>query len=213
MADTSLIAVDIEEVLDRLTLYAQNLTGAFVCLGLDEIALPGGESAGDLALATLLKFLDPSDTSVTWSESRGQPTTSSVYVYLRKVLEHDFLDLMKKKSYQTTVYVDGYERESAEDEEKPAITLEQLAVDFGTPEGQMRKLERIHKIVKEFEDEPELKEIIELQMDPEGYNAFTNQELAKLLDTTVRDIEARKKRIKLRLKRILASMSLEAKHV
>jgi hypothetical protein len=58
-----------------------------------------------------------------------------------------------------------------------------------------------------------LKEIVTLQLAPEGYNAFTNQELSRLLDTTVGDIEARKKRIKLRLRKLAASRSEEGKHV
>jgi len=213
MAETSLIAVDIEEVLDRLTLHAQNLLGVAMCLGLDEIALPGGEGAGDLASATLLKFLDPLDTSVKWSEAREQPTTSTLLAYLRKVLERDFLDLLKKKSYQTTVYVDAVGCNDGQGEGKPGITLDQLAVEFETPEGKMLRLERVKWILKQFEEEPELKEIVELQLDPQGYNAFTNQELTQLLGTTVPDIEARKKRIKSRLRRLAASRSAEAKHV
>jgi DNA-directed RNA polymerase specialized sigma24 family protein len=213
MAETSLIAVDLEEVLNRLALHAQNLAGVCMCLGLDEIALPGGEGAGDLASATLLRFLDPEDTSVKWSEARGQPTTSSLLAYLRKVLEHDFLDLKKKKSYQTTVYVDVVDRDDKQGEEKAGITLDQLAAELETPEGKTLRLERVNWILKQFDGEPELKEIVELQLDPQGYNAFTNQELAELLSTTVRDIEARKKRIKSRLRRLAASHSAEAKHV
>jgi DNA-directed RNA polymerase specialized sigma24 family protein len=213
MAETSLIAVDIEELLNRLTLHAQNLVAGAVCLGLDEIALPGGESAGDLASATLLKFLDPSETSVKWSEARGQPTTASLLAYLRKVLEHDFLDLKRKKSYQTTVYVDAVDHDDKQEEGKAGITLDQLAAELETPEGKTLRLERVNWILKQFDAEPELKEIVELQLDPRGYNAFTNQELAELLSTTVPDIEARKKRIKSRLRKLAASRSREAKHV
>jgi len=44
--------------------------------------------------------------------------------------------------------------------------------------------------------------MLKLQLDDDGYNAFSNQELAQLLDTTVADIENRKKRVKTRLLRI-----------
>jgi DNA-directed RNA polymerase specialized sigma24 family protein len=213
MAETSLIAVDIEEVLNKLALHAQNLVGGAVCVGLNEVVLPGGEGAADLATATLLKFLDSQDSSVKWSEAKGQPTTSSLLAYLRKVLERDFLDLIKTKRYRTTVYVDAVAGEDEEGEGKPGITLDQLAVEFETPERKTLKAERVKWILKEFDAEPELKEIVKLQLDPEGYNAFTNQELSKLLDTTVGDIEARKKRIKLRLRKLAGSRSAEAKHV
>jgi len=213
MAETSLIAVDIEEVLNRLTIHAQNLIGGALCLGLDEIALPGGESAGDLAIATVLKFLDPSDNSVKWAEAREQPTTSSLLAYLRKVLERDFLDLIRRKSYRTTVYAEGTYAEDGHDEEKPGITLDQLAVEFETPEGKMLRLQRVKWVLQQFDAEAELKEIVKLQLDPEGYNAFSNQELAEILGTTVRDIEARKKRIKTRLKKLARSRGAGVEHV
>ena len=44
--------------------------------------------------------------------------------------------------------------------------------------------------------------MLKLQLDEDGYNAFSNQELAQILDTTVADIENRKKRVKTRLLRI-----------
>ena len=61
------------------------------------------------------------------------------------------------------------------------------------------KQERHAAIINEFSDVPEAQEILKLQLDEEGYNAFTNQELAGLLSTTVSDVENRKKRVKTRL--------------
>lgn len=213
MAEISLSAVDIEEVHHRLALHVQNLSTGAVCLGFDEIALPGGESARDLASATLLKFLDPQDNTVRWSDTKAQPTTASLLAYLRKVLERDFLDLVKSKRYQTTVYVDLIEGEDWEEDVKQGLTLDELAVAFETPEGQTLRHERVEWILKQFDAEPELREIVKLQLDPEGYNAFTNQELAALLSTTVGDIEKRKKRIKRMLRKLAVSLGLEAKHV
>jgi hypothetical protein len=64
------------------------------------------------------------------------------------------------------------------------------------------KQERKKAIIEEFSDDPPAQEILKLQLDDDAYNAFTNQELAELLDTTVDDIENRKKRVKTRLLRI-----------
>ena len=72
-----------------------------------------------------------------------------------------------------------------------------------TPEGTLLKKERVRTIIEAFSDDPKAGEIVRLQLDPEGYNAFTNQELASLLETTVDDIENRKKRVKNRLLQIL----------
>src|SRR6267143_6897854 len=152
MTEPSFAAVDFEEVLNRLVLYAQSLSAAMVCAGLQERILPGGESAEDLAMATLLKFVDPLNTSVKWSEQKAEPTTATVLAYLRKVLERDFLDLKKSKRYRTTVYVDAY----GDDEDEAGITLEQLAKMFETPEGEAQRRQQVEWVLKQFDLEPEL---------------------------------------------------------
>jgi hypothetical protein len=88
--------VDFEQVLYGLALHAQSLFTAAACLGWrDELVLPGGDSAADLVSDTLLKLLDPFNTSVTWSATKGPPTTAGVLAYLREVLKRDFLDLVR----------------------------------------------------------------------------------------------------------------------
>ena len=42
------------------------------------------DSAADLVSTTLLKLLDPFKTSVTWSSTKGPPTTAEVLAYLRE---------------------------------------------------------------------------------------------------------------------------------
>src|ERR1700735_958910 len=42
------------------------------------------DSAADLVSATLLTLLDPFNTSVTWSSTKGPPTTAEVLAYLRE---------------------------------------------------------------------------------------------------------------------------------
>ena len=70
--------IDFEQALYRLALHAQSLFTAAACLGRAQVVLPGGDSAADLASATLLKLLDPLDTSVTWSPTKGPPTTAGI---------------------------------------------------------------------------------------------------------------------------------------
>jgi hypothetical protein len=106
--------------------------------------------------------------------------------------------------------VDSYE----DRDDNNGDTLDQHAVFRETPEGEFLKRERIDWVLKQFDAEPELREIVKLQLDPAGFTAFSNQQLAQLLDTTVKDIENRKKRIKLKLTKLAASCNLEgAKHV
>lgn len=196
MTEISLGDVDLEAVLFRLTRYAQGLFGAVRSLGMEpvDVACPGGEGPEDLAMNLLLRFLDPQDASVRWRQGWGRPTTDSVYALLRKALDNDFLDLKKSKRYKTTVYLDTENGVGGQ-----ALTLEQLAVYYETPEGAALKQERRRLLIEEFSDDPEAQEMLKLQLDPDGYNAFTNQELAQLLDTTVPTIENRKKRVRTRL--------------
>jgi DNA-directed RNA polymerase specialized sigma24 family protein len=199
MAEISLGDVNIEAVLLRLTRHAQGLFGAVRSLGVEpaDIAYAGGEGPEDLAMNLLLRFLDPRDDKVRWNEGLGRPSTDGLYAFLRKALDRDFLDLKKSKRYRTTVYLEREDRDGAQE-----LTLEQLAVYLETPEGALLKQERKKAIIEEFSDDPEAQEMLKLQLDDDGYIAFSNQELAHLLDTTVADIENRKKRVKTRLLRI-----------
>ena len=202
--------VDFAAVLYGLVSYAQSLSSALVCIGLQERVVPGSESAEDLAMSTLLKFLDPADSSVKWSTERGQPTTKKVLAYLRKVLWRDFLDLKKGSRYQKTVYLETHPSE--EEEEGAGLTLDQLAATSDGPEQQAINKEQRERVLKYFEKEPQLREILGLQLDGEGYNAFSNQELAQLTNSTVAEIENRKKQIKLRLSKLAATARREEGH-
>ena len=201
--------VDLEAVLYGLVLYAQSLSSALVCIGLQEKVVPGGESAEDLARSTLLKFLDPANSSVTWSKEKSQPTTRKVLAYLRKVLWRDFLDLKKGSRYQKAVYLETH---PSEEEEGTGLTLDQLAATSDSPEQQAISKEQRERVLKYFETEPQLREILALQLDGEGYNAFSNQDLAQLTDSTVAEIENRKKQIKLRLSKLAATARREEGH-
>jgi hypothetical protein len=61
-----------------------------------------------------------------------------------------------------------------------------------------------------LDDEPELRDLLAVQLDPDGYMARTNQEVAQLLETTVSDIENRKKRLNRRLLRIWQETSQDS---
>ena len=199
-------------MLYRLALYAQDLFLAAASLSRNEFALPGGESAGDLASATLLKLIDPLDTSVHWSRANGEPTTAGVVGYLREVLKRDFLDLRRSKRAKTSVYVFDYEAGDVDESGSPAV---EFATDQSdNPEVESLRRERVDWLLRQYAEEPELQEILRLQLTPEGYNAYSNQELARMLNISVTEVEKRKKRIKLRLRKLARlGWAQEAEHV
>ncbi len=200
MGDTSFADVDFELVLLRLTRHSQALFAGFRVLGIEglRVAYPGGEGPEDLAMELVVQFLDPADHRVAWKDGQTRPSTERVYALLKKALDRDFFDLKKSKRYTTTVYADDRSADSGRE-----LTLEDLAVYLETPEGLLLKKERVRLVIEAFADDPKAMEIVRLQLDPEGYNAFTNQDLAELLDTSVDDIENRKKRVRNRLLQIL----------
>src|SRR2546425_2236921 len=107
MADLDLSNVDLDEVLKKLTLHARRVFFAWVGLAGKDTALQGlGDGPEDLAVASLVKFLDPEDYTVTWKKKHGDPTTGGVLAYLKAVLNNNFLDLLKKWAHETTVIVD-----------------------------------------------------------------------------------------------------------
>src|SRR5260370_8411058 len=80
--------VDFEQVLYRLALHAQSLFTAAACLGRAQLVLPGGDSAADLASATLLKLPDPLHTSLPWSPTKGPPTPPAVHASFPALPRH-----------------------------------------------------------------------------------------------------------------------------
>jgi hypothetical protein len=155
-------------------------------LGACPSGLAGGDRAANLASATLLRLLDPLDTSVTWSPTKEPPTTAGILAYLREVLRRDFLDLVRSKRATTSVYPDD---ERADGHDLSESTIDQRVASYGSPEDEHLQSERLVWPVEQFKDEPELLEILRLQLEPAGYNAFSSQERAKRLSTTVVDRE------------------------
>ena len=131
--------------------------------------------------------------------------------YLREVLRRDFLDLVRSKRARTSVYPDD---ERADGQELSESTIDQRVASYGNPEDEHLQSERLVWLVEQFKDDPELLEILRLQLEPAGYNAFSSQELAKRLSTTVVEIENRRRRVIRRLRKLAdARLIEEAEHV
>lgn len=212
MTELSLAQVDFEEVLYRLALHARHLITAAKCLGVEELVLPGGDSPEDLASSTLLKLLDPGNSSVVWSESKGAPTTEGLVVFLRVVLERDFLDLVRSRRYRDTIYPDRNEP-STEPHKSEINWFENLATTSTNPEHDAVNHKATAWLLKQFREDPELEAILRLQLEMDGYNAFSNLELARMLEVPVAEIENRKRRLKSRLKNLASGREMKgAKH-
>jgi DNA-directed RNA polymerase specialized sigma24 family protein len=212
LSELSLAQVDLEEVLHRLALHARHLITAARCLGVDDLELPGGDSPVDLASATLLKFLDPRDASVIWSESKGQPTTAGLLAFLRVVLERDFLNLVRSKRYRDTFYPDRNEQ-VFEPQGVEGDWFDSLPANSPGPEHEAMSHKVTAWLLEQFRGEPDLEAILRFQLEMDGYNAFTNLELARMLAVPVTEIENRKRRLKTRLNNLASGRQMRrAKH-
>ena len=207
LSELSLAQVDLEEVLHRLALHARHLVAAAWCLGIEDLVWPGGDSPADLASATLLKFLDPLDPSVMWSESKGPPTTAGLLAFLRVVLQRDFLNLVRSKRYRDTIYPDR-NKEDVEPQGIEGDWFDSLPANSPGPEHEAISHKVTAWLLEQFREEPDLEAILRLQLEMDGYNGFTNLELARMLTVPVVEIENRKRRLKTRLNNLASSRQI-----
>jgi DNA-directed RNA polymerase specialized sigma24 family protein len=191
----SFAEIDPLELFERLVLRAYGVFGCFPDPHFEPAIDVYCESPEDFAMDTVTKLLDPDDHSVTWNPARGgAPTMEGLLAYLERVMMNDFLDRKRSKRYQLHASLPPIESDDG-----AGVTLDELAVYLDTPQAIAIRHERHEHLIASFNDTPELQDILRVQLDPDGYNAYTNIEMAELLTTTVSDIENRKKRIYNRL--------------
>ena len=106
--------------------------------------------------------------------------------------------LLRSKRYQTTVYPDR-NKEDVEPQGVEGDWFDSLPANSPGPEQEAMRQKETAWLLEQFRQEPELEAILRLQLEMDGYNAFTNLELARMLTVPVAEIENRKRRLKTRL--------------
>ena len=198
MVEAELTEDDVEDLLKRLTLYACVLFAVLPDQA-REVTVGGlGVGPEDLAQEVVLRFLDPQDHTVTWKASSGPPTPSRVLGYLKKALQHDLFDLRKRHAHKKSVTMEAHRPEELE-ANGPPQSLDDFPARTESPHDAAIRGEQDQWLLRQFDSETELRELLELQLDPEGWNAHTNLQLADLLGTSVAEVENRKKRLVRRL--------------
>jgi DNA-directed RNA polymerase specialized sigma24 family protein len=203
VAEVELTEDDVDDLLKRLTLYACVLFAVLPEHARDVTVGGLGIGPQDLAQEVVVRFLDPDDHTVTWKASSGPPTPSRVFGYLKKVLQHDLFDLRKRHAHKKTVSMAPHDEEGGDD---PGPSLDAFPSNTEPPDITANKQERHGWLLEQFASEPKLRELLEVQLDPDGWNAHTNIQLADLLGSSVAEIENRKKR----LMRRLAALAIRA---
>jgi DNA-directed RNA polymerase specialized sigma24 family protein len=186
--------VDPLELFERLVLRAYSIFGCFPDPHYEPILPAYCDGPEDLAMDTITKLLDRDDHTVRWNTARGAPTMDGLLAYLERVMINDFLDRKRSKRFLLHATLPPMESDDG-----TGITLDELAKNLDTPEAIAQRRERHEQLIASFSDTPDLQDVLRVQLDPDAYAAYTNIDLASLLNTTVSDIENRKKRIHGRL--------------
>jgi DNA-directed RNA polymerase specialized sigma24 family protein len=192
VGDQTLKAKDLQKVHKALMLYAHHLVGVARFADFDQLVTAGecGETAEDLASETLLRFLDPGVKTVKWKATE-EVTVSGLIGFLKRVLKNDFLDMKKREKFRQQLEPSG----EANDEVDDSPGMERFATSTEPADLVAIRHQQRATVIRYFEQWPELLDILKVQIQPDGSPDFTNIELAQLLETSVSDIENRKKRI------------------
>ena len=182
-------------LLKRLIISAEEWFAQEKCFG-EEAVLPAtGKSAKDLVYDAVEEFIDRNSD---WRPNSPEKVTDELYLLLRKVIRHDFLDLVKKgRAYKTTKVLDirgdeegkasSYNTESGVD--NLASVSDEDSYIFDT----VITLRDVSKIV---EGDSELKEVVEAVLQQ---GCIKREDIAACLGISVQEVTKRKRRLRLKL--------------
>ena len=180
-----------DEILRRLTADAVRLFASAGLKGPEAVLKGIGKSPEDLAMDTILKL--------TGGELNYHRAKGSLPAYLAKVMERDFLDLLRRKSYQTTEIVEPVATAEADEMQgrRSRRSIDTFP-DEATPDWleQISDGETKQRILSLVQGEQDLEEYVIAVLD---LNARKPQDVADLLNTDTADILSRKKRLRRRL--------------
>ena len=159
--------------------------------GRDDILPATGASPQEFAFDTVLKFAN--------GEFKFRPKSAETYEkdllsFLRTVMWHDFLDLLKSHGYDKTDVIDVIK---AAEDERPGPALEELP-DPSAGDGfhSIEAAAIAMKVLPLVEDDPELKEFVEAVL---CFGRTKREDIAEILGVTQQEVTNRKNRLRVRL--------------
>jgi len=160
-------------------------------VGRDDILPATGSSPKEFAFDTVLKFAA--------GELKFRPKSEETYDkdlfnFLRTVMWHDFLDLLKSHEYDKTDVIDAVR---AAGDERPGDVLEELP-DAAAGDGfhSVEAAAVAMKVLPLVEDDLELKEFVEAVL---CFGRTKREDIAGILDVTLQEVTNRKNRLRVRL--------------
>jgi DNA-directed RNA polymerase specialized sigma24 family protein len=182
--------VEWKKVIDRLLAYEITL---FRVAGYLDRQI-SGKSAGDFTNEAVIRLLDPTDSGVEWADSRGKPTTDSVFVFLAHVVKNDFIDAKKLPRHKRT-------EELVDEGPAPAATPVAKRPSHATATNtdaaaadHIDYLRKREELLAAAAEDADVLFYLRLQLGDEGYNGYPPRRVAELLDKSVAWVNNIKKR-------------------
>jgi DNA-directed RNA polymerase specialized sigma24 family protein len=194
VAELHFRGVDWRAVTDGLLAYTKKL---FRTAGLLDQMITG-KTANDFVAEAIVRLVDPRDTTIEWDAKRGKPTTDSVMALLREVIRRDFIDAKKVPRYTKTRAID--DEKKAHDVTAAGKSPEETAV-----ERVDRNRIRDQLLAFIGDRDPDVVAYLSMQLSDDGVVGYPPRKAAQLLNTTVQEINNRKKRVAGYLKEFEAS--------
>lgn len=182
--------VDWKKLIDRL--HAYEITLFRVAGYLDRQI--SGKSAGDFTHEAVIRLLDPTDSGVEWADSRGKPTTDSLFVFLAHVIKNDFIDAKKLPRHTRT---EELAEESPVPATAPTAKRPGHATATAADDAHVERVDYLRKreeLLAAAAEDAEVLSYLRLQLGDDGYNAYPPRRVAELMGKSVEWVNNIKKR-------------------
>lgn len=160
-------------------------------LGRDDILPATGTSPKEFAFDTILKFIEE---GMKFRPKSPETYEKDLFNFLRKVMWHDFLDLIKRHEYDRTDVIDAVK--AVEDEQPGPVMGELPDASAGDGFYSLEAAAIARKVLPLVEDDPELKEFIEAVL---CFGCWKREDVAEILGITPQEVTYRKNRLRVRL--------------
>lgn len=182
-------------LLKRLTACAAKWFLQEGCLGAEAVLPATGKSAKELAFDTVTEFIKG---RVEWQPKSEESANLELYWLLRKVMRHDFLDLVKEgREYKRTEVLDpSSDEEGAWGEYNNKPALENLPDDSGEGFYSLNAALVARRVLPLVQDDQELVDYVNAVL---RGGCLKREDIAAYLQTSPQEVTNRQRRLRVKL--------------
>jgi hypothetical protein len=198
-------AIQWSRLLMRLTACAAKWFLEEGCIGEDSVLPATGKSAKELAFDTVSEFIKG---RIDWSPKSPESADVELYILLRKVMRHDFLDLVKEgRGYKRTDVLDPSTEDKEVSGHATGPTLEQLST---APDDGFYSLNAAivaRRVLPLIMDDPPLVDYVNSVL---SAGCLKREDIAAYLQVSSQEVTNRQRRLRKRLASWKRSIELSA---